>query len=193
MSDLFDVLFDIFDVSDPEVEKQRQRLEIEACREVYAGIAAASQLCAGLTEQQTPMIEGDHRGVACRVAIALDGGGFVYTYASAMPSEVHTIRLAVSPRGRLSAHHVTVGDAAFDAAFLIKATPIECAPELLSAPIRETLTAMVARGLMSFTVEPQRVLLRWSGVERSADVILAALDLVATAARFRDAQRQAYR
>jgi hypothetical protein len=181
--------------------KAEQALEIAECDEIYAGLAAANRLRAGLTDQRTPMLEGDYQGVACSVAIALDGAGWAHTCASAMPLERHGLRLAVvpSPRGalgflkRLFAHDVKVGDEAFDEAFLVDATPATRAAELLSAPVRAALTAMVGHGLTSFTVDPGGVLLQWSGVERSADVILAAIDLVTTAARFRDAEGPAYR
>jgi hypothetical protein len=182
-------------------KKAQQGVEIAECHAIYAGIAAANRLRAGLTEQQTPMIAGDYQGVACSVAIALDGAGWAHTCATAMPIEVITLRLAVvpSPRGslgflkRLFAHDVEIGDPAFDEAFLVDATPIERAPDLLSAPVRAALTAMVGHGLTSFTVDHGGVLLQWNGVERSADVILAAIDLVTTGARFRDAEGQAYR
>jgi hypothetical protein len=76
---------------------------------------------------------------------------------------------------------------------LVDVTPVERAPGLLSAPVRETLIAMVGHGLTSFAVEPGGIALQWNRVERSPDVILAAIDLVTTAARFRDAEGQAYR
>jgi hypothetical protein len=52
---------------------------------------------------------------------------------------------------------------------------------------------MVGHGLTSFTVEPEGVLLQWNAVEQATDVILAALDIVSTAARFRIVERQPYR
>jgi hypothetical protein len=148
-----------------------------------------------------PALAGDYQGVACSVLIALDGHGWAHTVASAMPVDLHAFRLAVapSPRGALGffkrffAHDVKVGDDAFDEHFLVDATPPDRAPDLLSAPVREALTAMVGHGLTSFTVEPEGVFLQWNAVEHSADVILAALDLVSTAARFRIVERQPYR
>jgi hypothetical protein len=64
---------------------------------------------------------------------------------------------------------------------------------LLSAPVRETLSALAGHGLTSFAVEPDGILLQWNGVERAPDVIVAALDLVSTAARVRFHDGQAYR
>jgi hypothetical protein len=125
------------------------------------------------------------------------GGGCSLT----VEAPLLALRLTVvpSPRGalgslkRLFAHDVKVGDEAFDEAFLVDATPSERAPELLSSPLREALGAMVGHGLTSFTVGPEGVVLQWNGVERSAEVILTAIDLVATAARFRALERRAYR
>jgi hypothetical protein len=181
--------------------KEQQRLEIEQCRTLYREIAAHNRLHAGHTDQRMPAITGDYQGVACSLGIALDGAGWAHTFATAMPIEVLALRLAVvpSPRGalgflkKLFAHDVKVGDDAFDEAFLVDAAPPDHAAGLLSAPVREALTAMVGHGLTSFTVDHAGVLLQWNGVERSTDVILTAIDLVTTAARFRDAGGQAYR
>ncbi len=181
--------------------KAEQDVEIELCREVYPERAAANGLRVGVTDQELPIIAGDHQGVACSVAIVLDANGWAHTTASAMPLDLHAFRLAVvpSPRGalgffkRLFAHDLKVGDDAFDDHFLVDASPPEHAAALLSAPVREALTAMVGHGLTSFTVEPEGVFLQWNAVEQSADVLLAAIDLVSTAARFRTSEKQAYR
>jgi hypothetical protein len=181
--------------------RAEQDREIELCRETYPEIAAANRLRAGVSDQQMPALAGDYQGVACSVVIVLDGNGWAHTVASSMPLDLQAFRLAVapSPRGALGfvkrffAHDVKVGDAEFDEHFLVDATPPDRAPDLLSAPVREALTAMVGHGLTSFTVEPEGVFLQWNAVEHSADVILAALDLVSTAARFRVVERQAYR
>jgi hypothetical protein len=181
--------------------KQQQDLEVAECATLYPEIAAANGLSATLTEQRMPMIEGDHHGVPCRVAIALDAAGWAHTCASALPLSRHTTRVVVvpSPRGALGfvkkwlAHDVKIGDAVFDEAFLVDAAPPEHAASLLSVPVRETLTALAGHGLTSFAVEPGGILLQWNGVERAADVIVAALDLVSAAARVRFSDGQAYR
>jgi hypothetical protein len=181
--------------------KAQQDREIDVCRELYPQIAAANGLRAGVTDQEMPIIAGDHQGVACSVGIVLDAQEWAHTVASAKPIEQQAFKIAVapSPRGALGflkqffSHSIKVGDDAFDEAFLVHATPPERASELLSAPIREALTAMVGHGLTSFTVEPEGVVLQWNAVEQSEVAILAAIDLVTTAARFRIIEKQPYR
>ena len=184
-------------------KRAQQQIEIEECRAIYPEIAAANGLRDGLSEQQMPMIHGDHQGVACSVAIILDPNGWAHTLApppSRSTSTLFQLAVVPSPRGcarlpeaAVREHDVRVGDDAFDDAFLVDAVPRERAADLLSAPIREALTGMVGHGLTSFTVEPDGVFLQWNAVEQSADVILAAIDVVTTAARFRVVDGQPYR
>jgi hypothetical protein len=151
--------------------------------EETSGLAVAS----GKTR---PKLAGTIGGVAVDVSIVSDFVHYAHTRirATTKHTSVATIGVHPSPGAILSAikswlgQDLEIGDAQFDAAFLVAGKPAAAARALLAEPLREKITALAAARLAAFTWGGGATVVMLHGVETDAEVIGLALDTVLEAA-----------
>lgn len=139
-----------------------------------------------------PAIEGELLGVKCRAWIELDRNGFGHTRITAVPltDVAGKVFLVPNPGGALGflkhafTQDVSVGDEAFDEAFLVRAEPESLAPALLGPSLRAFIAPLAVRKLTSFVYEHGKVELHFPDVEVQTEWVAAALDAAVEAARW---------
>ena len=142
-----------------------------------------------------PRISGLAGKAELAVELGFDAEAWAYTRVIAnAPAPVDAV-IAASPtphgifdvlRTKLFGQRdLSVGDATFDAQFLLHADPAEVASSFFDDELRPLLAAWRGHQLQGLTYERGRVVLQWSGCEVDAGVLESGVGLVLRVAAWR--------
>lgn len=163
-------------------------------RGLELGVEQVSGLQLGVTDErkERPTLTGEPGGLRTTVRVRTDAVHYAHTEVLVVPSDLEAVTVGVqhSPGGIFGhlkswySGDLEVGDAAFDAEYIVTARPAAAASAMLGPAVREKITALGGR-LAGFKYSADGVQVLLVGVETDAAALSLALELASEAARFR--------